>query len=49
VVGGSGHGGGIVEILKREDFGDHWQALTPDGVNDHNPRMLIGTSFELRP
>jgi hypothetical protein len=29
-----GAGGGIVEILKREDFGDHWQALLPDCVSD---------------
>jgi hypothetical protein len=21
-------GGGVVEILKKEDFGDHWQALS---------------------
>jgi len=28
----SGHGGGgIVEILKKEDFEDHWQTLLPDG------------------
>jgi hypothetical protein len=31
-------GGGIVEILKREDIGDHWQVLTPDGVNDPDMR-----------
>jgi hypothetical protein len=24
----------IVRILKREDFGDHWQALMPDWVSD---------------
>jgi len=30
-----GHsGGGIVEILNKGDFRDHWQALMPDGVND---------------
>jgi hypothetical protein len=24
----------IVEILKREDFGDHWQVLRPECVSD---------------
>jgi hypothetical protein len=27
-------GGRIVEILKREDFEDHWHALMPDCVSD---------------
>ena len=35
VAEASGDGGPrIVEILKREDFGDHWRALLPDGMSD---------------